>query len=93
MKTAKVSKRGADRVRQGHLWIYQSDVVDVDVEGGSIVTVKDERGNFIGKALFSDRSQIALRRVTKRLTASGGDEELQTLLTAGTSRLTRMLID
>jgi 23S rRNA (cytosine1962-C5)-methyltransferase len=65
MKTAKVSKRGADRVRQGHLWIYQSDVVDVDVEGGSIVTVKDERGNFIGKALFSDRSQIALRFLTQ----------------------------
>jgi 23S rRNA (cytosine1962-C5)-methyltransferase len=65
MKTAKVSKRGADRVRQGHLWIYQSDLVAVDVEGGSIVTVKDERGNFIGQALFSDRSQIALRFLTQ----------------------------
>ena len=65
MKTAKVSKRGADRVRQGHLWIYQSDLVDVDAEGGSIVTVKDERGNFIGQALFSDRSQIALRFLTQ----------------------------
>ena len=65
MKTGKVSKRGADRVRQGHLWIYQSDLVDVDAEGGSIVTVKDERGNFIGQALFSDRSQIALRFLTQ----------------------------
>jgi 23S rRNA (cytosine1962-C5)-methyltransferase len=65
MKTAKVSKRGADRVRQGHLWIYQSDLVDVDAGGGSIVSVKDERGNFIGQALFSDRSQIALRFLTQ----------------------------
>ena len=65
MKTVKVSKRGADRVRQGHLWIYQSDLVDVDAEGGSIVSVKDERGNFIGQALFSDRSQIALRFLTQ----------------------------
>jgi 23S rRNA (cytosine1962-C5)-methyltransferase len=65
MKTVRVNKRGADRVRQGHLWIYQSDLVDVSAEGGSIVTVKDERGNFIGQALFSDSSQIALRFLTQ----------------------------
>lgn len=65
MKTVRVNKRGADRVRQGHLWIYQSDLVDVDAEGGSIVSVKDERGNFIGQALFSDSSQIALRFLTQ----------------------------
>src|SRR5215217_5039934 len=61
MKTARVNKKGADRVKQGHLWIYRSDVVEVTAEGGSVVTVKDERGNFIGQALFSDASQIALR--------------------------------
>jgi len=65
MSTAKVTKKGADRVRQGHLWIYRSDVVAVDAEGGSIVTVKDERGNFIGQALFNDASQIALRFLTQ----------------------------
>jgi 23S rRNA (cytosine1962-C5)-methyltransferase len=64
-ETIKVSKRGGDRVRQGHLWIYQSDVVDVAAEGGSIVRVNDERGNFIGQALFSDSSQIALRFLTQ----------------------------
>ena len=65
MLTAKVNKKGADRVRQGHLWIYRSDVVAVDAEGGSVVTVKDERGNFVGQALFSDTSQIALRFLTQ----------------------------
>src|SRR5215216_2579743 len=65
MKTVRVNKRGADRVRQGHLWIYQSDLVDVAAGGGSIVSVKDERGNFIGQALFSDTSQIALRFLTQ----------------------------
>ena len=65
MKTARVNKKGANRVRQGHLWIYQSDVLDVDAEGGSVVSVKDERGNFIGQALFSDSSQIALRFLTQ----------------------------
>ena len=65
MQTARVNKKGADRVRQGHLWIYRSDVIAADAEGGSIVTVKDERGNFIGQALFSDSSQIALRFLTQ----------------------------
>jgi 23S rRNA (cytosine1962-C5)-methyltransferase len=65
MNTARVNKKGADRIRQGHLWIYRSDVVAVDAEGGSIVTVKDERGNFVGRALFSDASQIALRFLTQ----------------------------
>jgi len=65
MNTARVNKKGADRVRQGHLWIYRSDVIAVEAEGGSVVTVKDERGNFVGQALFSDTSQIALRFLTQ----------------------------
>ena len=70
MNTVRVNKKGADRVRNGHLWIYRSDLVDVDAAGGSIVSVKDERGNFIGQALFSDSSQIALRFLTQ------SDEEI-----------------
>ena len=65
MSTARVNKKGADRVRQGHLWIYRSDVVEVAADGGSVVRVTDERGNFIGQALFSDASQIALRFLTQ----------------------------
>ena len=65
MKTAKVNKKGADRVRHGHLWIYRSDVIAVDADGGSIVSVKDERGNLVGQALYSDASQIALRFLTQ----------------------------
>ncbi len=65
MHTAIVNQKGADRVRQGHLWIYRSDVIEVDAEGGSVVAVKDKRGNFIGQALFSDASQIALRFLTQ----------------------------
>jgi 23S rRNA (cytosine1962-C5)-methyltransferase len=65
MKSVTVSKRGADRVRNGHLWIYRSDVLDhAGAEGGSIVIVRDQHGNFIGKSLFSDASQIALRLLT-----------------------------
>ena len=57
-----VTKRGADRIRGGHLWIYRSDVVEADkATGGSMVTVHDQNRNFVGQAFFSDSSQIALR--------------------------------
>ena len=65
MKTVRVNKKGADRVRHGHLWIYRSDVIEIDADGGEVVSVKDERGNLIGKALFSNASQIALRFLTQ----------------------------
>src|SRR4030095_8090664 len=65
MSSVKVNKRGADRVRAGHLWIYRSDLVSVEAEGGSIVSVTDERGNFVGQACYSDSSQIALRFLTQ----------------------------
>jgi 23S rRNA (cytosine1962-C5)-methyltransferase len=65
MKTVRVNKKGADRVRHGHLWIYRSDLIEIDADGGSIVSVKDERGNLIGQALFSNSSQIALRFLTQ----------------------------
>jgi 23S rRNA (cytosine1962-C5)-methyltransferase len=62
MNNITVAKRGADRIRRGHLWIYSSDVVDAtDAAGGSIVAVQDEHRNFIGQAFYSDSSQIALR--------------------------------
>ena len=64
MSTVKVNKRGANRVRHGHLWIYRSDVIVVDGDGGSIVSVLDESGNFVGQAFYSDKSEIALRFLT-----------------------------
>ena len=64
MSTVVVNKRGATRIRKGHLWIYQSDLVKIDAEGGSVVSVTDEAGNFVGQSLYSDQSQIALRFLT-----------------------------
>jgi 23S rRNA (cytosine1962-C5)-methyltransferase len=52
--------------------VYRSDVLDSvnPVPAGSIVSVRDERGNAIGKALYSSTSQIALRFVTRGSAAS-----------------------
>jgi 23S rRNA (cytosine1962-C5)-methyltransferase len=59
-----VSARGEERVRSGHPWIYRADVADVRAEGGDRVIVRGPRGRTLGQALYSDRSQIAIRMLT-----------------------------
>lgn len=62
MASVKISRRGAKRIRNGHLWVYRSDVREADdAAAGQIVRVADEAGNAVGQALYSDRSEIALR--------------------------------
>ena len=62
-----ITRRGAERVRGGHLWVYRSDVRDAGgAQGGAVVALRDERGRFVGQALYSDRSEIALRLLTAR---------------------------
>ncbi len=56
-----VHPRGVERARSGHPWIYKSDVVEAHAAAGDVVEVRDPRGRAIGHALYSDRSQIALR--------------------------------
>src|SRR6185369_948136 len=61
-----VRKRGAERIRRGHLWIYRSDIADAgDTKAGAIVEVREERGSFVGKAFYSSKSQIAVRFLTR----------------------------
>ncbi len=60
----KVTPRGEERVRSGHPWIYKSDVAKSEAAGGSVVTVVGSRGRPVGQAMYSDRSEIALRLVT-----------------------------
>jgi 23S rRNA (cytosine1962-C5)-methyltransferase len=59
--TVTISSRGEERLKSGHPWIYRSDLVDVRASGGDRVVVRGPRGRTLGDALFSDRSQIALR--------------------------------
>lgn len=63
--TCVISARGEERVRRGHPWIYRADLVDVSAAPGDIVRVLGPRRRTVGFALFSDRSQIALRMLTR----------------------------
>jgi 23S rRNA (cytosine1962-C5)-methyltransferase len=63
--TVKVSQRGAARLKSGHVWVYRSDIVSADgILPGSLVSVADERGRFLGTALYSSASQIAIRMLS-----------------------------
>jgi len=61
--SATLSRRGEERARTGHPWIYRSDVDDVSAVSGDLVRVTGARGRVVGHAMFSDRSEITLRMV------------------------------
>jgi 23S rRNA (cytosine1962-C5)-methyltransferase len=60
-----IGTRGVERLRLGHPWVYRSDVRSAQAEAGAIVRVMDERGRFHGRAFYSDKSQIAVRLLTR----------------------------
>ncbi len=66
---ATITRRAADRLRAGHLWIYRSDIErlsDSDIPGGALVSVADSRGIPLGTAIYSAGSEIALRLVSRQ---------------------------
>lgn len=63
-ETAAVTAKGAERWKQGHPWIYRTDVAD-EPKAPGIVRVTDRRGRFLGQALFSPKSEIRLRLLTR----------------------------
>jgi 23S rRNA (cytosine1962-C5)-methyltransferase len=62
--TVILSPRGEQRLRSGHPWIYRSDVAEVQAAAGDRVAVRAPRGRTLGYALYSDRSQIAVRMLS-----------------------------
>ena len=64
---ATISRRAADRLRAGHLWVYASDVAAVTLSkpDETLVPVADSRGLLLGTALYSPSSQIALRIISR----------------------------
>ncbi len=75
--TATISRRGAERVRAGHVWVYRSDVLESqDVSPGALVRVQEQadksdrnirptRSRLLGTAFYSTRSEIALRMLSR----------------------------
>lgn len=59
--SATVTQRGADRWARGHPWIFRSDVRKRPTVPPGAVRVRDDRGRWLGVALWSPASEISLR--------------------------------
>ena len=67
-----ISRRAADRLRAGHVWVYKSDVVELlTEEKPALLPVVDQRGILLGTALYSAASEISLRLISRDLVDDG----------------------
>ncbi len=63
----RITRRAADRLRSGHLWVYRTDLEPNQTlpEPGALITVTDSRNLPLGTAIHSSASQIAARLVSR----------------------------
>ncbi len=64
----RVTRRAADRLRGGHLWVYRTDLEgdSSSLAPGALVTVTDTRGIALGSGTYSTASTIAVRIVSSQ---------------------------
>jgi len=69
-----VNDRAAKRLREGHVWVYASDVVrEEGALPGALVHVMGPKDRALGSAIYSSSSQIKLRLLGKDLLNSEAD--------------------
>ena len=67
VQPVRVSWRGSLRLRNGHPWVYRSDLEgSPSLPRAGVVRVLEEGGRFLGCAISSSSSQIALRMISDR---------------------------
>ena len=92
--TLRITRRAADRIRAGHLWIYRTDIegTPADIEPGALVTLTDSRTLPLGTALYSTASTLAARLVsrTPALTREQYLDDVKTRLTRAIQRRREM---
>ena len=72
LPVVRVNRKAAERIANGHLWIFSSDVTDQgEARPGDAVRVVEGRGRNLGTAHFSSTSQITLRMLSL-----GGEGEI-----------------
>lgn len=64
---ATISRRAAERLAAGHVWVYRSDVMAIEPAEtpAGLLPVHDGAGRLLGTALWSPTSEIALRLVAR----------------------------
>ena len=89
-ETLRITRRAADRLLAGHLWIYRTDIESptAGLNPGSLITLTDTRNAPLGTALYSTASQIAARLVsrTPNLTREQYLADVRTRITSAIQR-------
>ena len=60
-----VSDKAERSVRLGHPWVYDTEILSGEGEDGSLATVLNRKGRWLGTALFNSRSKIRLRLISR----------------------------
>jgi 23S rRNA (cytosine1962-C5)-methyltransferase len=64
----RVSRKAADRLRDGHPWVFSSDIIDRgNAQAGDVVKIVDPNGRSLGTAHYSSTSQIVLRLLSSHV--------------------------
>src|ERR1043166_4539252 len=75
-----VNERAAKRLRQGHVWVYASDVLnDAGAQPGALVHVIGPREKLLGSTIYSSSSYTKLRLLGRE--PLGSKDELLQLVT------------
>lgn len=61
-----VSQKGIRRLQGGHPWIFRSDIRTEKNLPAGVVSLENPQGKFLGKALYSPSSEIAIRFLTSK---------------------------
>ena len=85
-----VSARGAKRWASGHPWIFRSDVIGDPRADARAVRVRQRAGSPMGVALWSPKSEIALRRLDGNASATIDGAWWRERLTRAMSRRTNL---
>ena len=64
---AVITKKGALWLKQGHVWIYEDEVVRIDegIENGALTDIVSESGTYLGTGFLSKKSKIQIRLVSR----------------------------
>ena len=97
--SAVITRRAADRLRSGHLWVYATEIEQLpaldaaDAHPPALLPVTDSRGLLLGTALFSPASQIPLRLIAREDISGEGWLTLLAERLRSAIRLRRSLLD
>jgi len=67
--------RPRSRILHGHDWVYSSEILKTfgNPEDGSVVSIKDGRDQLLGVGIYNSKSQIVVRRFSRRRQELDGD--------------------